>query len=231
MTSLAFDHHGPIHTRTRHNTSAWRDPLDKTEWITRPLTQRDAITFIEEHHYAGGASITSVARVGLYHRHGSELLGVAIYLPPPGRAATRVHAAPNSVLALSRLAIHPTAPKNAASFLISRSLHALPDRYQHVLTYADEARRHTGIIYQATNWAYLGLTRPAPTYADPDGRHVSRKRGPTTLTHAQMLERGYRLIGRYARHAYHYDRARPHPHPRAARAYPTPAPTLFTFTT
>lgn len=228
MPSLAFDHHGAVsqpHHPDAPRQPTWRDPIDKHEWLVRPIPHPLAVAFIAEHHYAGGASNTSVARVGLYHRDGDELLGVAIYLPPPGQAAKSVSRTPKNVLALSRLAIHPSAPKNAASYLISRSIHTLPERYQHLLTWADQARHHAGTIYQATNWRYAGITRPAPIYTAPDGRHVSRKRGPTTLTHDQMLERGYALLGRFARHAYHLDRARVHA--RLERPYPKPQPQLF----
>ena len=224
MTPLALDANGPIHASAAQ--PAWRDPLDKREWLVRPIPHRDAVRFIEEHHYAGGASNTSVARYGLYHRAGDELLGVSIYLPPPGQAAVSVvPGRPRGVLALSRLAIHPSAPHNSASFLISRSLRELPERYEHLLTWADEARAHIGTIYQASNWRYRGTTRPAPLYRNEHGRVVSRKRGPTTLTHAEMLERGYRLVGRFARHAYHLEHAKLHAHPE--RPYPKAAPRLF----
>lgn len=221
---LAFDQHGALHATDA--APAWRDPLDKRAWLVRPIAHRDAVRFVEAHHYAASASNTSVARFGLFHKDGDALLGVAIYLPPPGRAALALGVdRPRDVLALSRLALHPSVPRNGASFLITRSVRALPDRYGDLLTYADEARGHVGTVYQASNWRYRGPTRPAPLYRDADDRVVSRKRGPNTLTHGDMLERGYRLVGRFTRHAYHLRRADLHAHPDLP--YPKLAPRLF----
>ncbi len=230
---LAFGPHGPLAVPT---TSArgdspggeppWADPLDRDEWIVRPIPHAEARAFISEHHYAGGASNTSVARFGLYHREGSDLLGAAIYLPPPGQAARSVRpAAPRRVLALSRLAIAPGAPRNAASFLISSTVRLLPDGYDTIATWADTARGHVGTIYQAASWRYLGVTRPAPMYRAEDGRMVSRKRGPKTYTHSEMLEAGNRLVGRFVRHKYLLDRRAPQA--RLERPYPKREARLF----
>ena len=130
---LAFDQHGAVHATDA--APAWRDPLDKRAWLVRPIAHRDAVRFTEHHHYAGGASNTSVARLGIFHREGDELLGVAIYLPPPGRAALALAPARSrDVLALSRSALHPSVPRNGASFLITRSVRALPERYGDLIT-------------------------------------------------------------------------------------------------
>jgi hypothetical protein len=48
--------------------------------------------------------------------------------------------------------------QNAASFLISRSLKMLKERFCAVISYADSAHGHSGIVYQATNWIYTGAT-------------------------------------------------------------------------
>src|SRR5690606_40873349 len=96
-------------------TAPWADPLDKREWVVRDIPHRDAVAFITEHHYAKGAANTSVARYGLYQQEGGELLGAILYMPPPGQAAKAANPdCPERVLALSRLAIAPAAPKNAA---------------------------------------------------------------------------------------------------------------------
>lgn len=48
--------------------------------------------------------------------------------------------------------------KNAASFLISQSLKMLKEKHCAVISYADSAHGHSGIVYQATNWIYTGPT-------------------------------------------------------------------------
>jgi hypothetical protein len=48
--------------------------------------------------------------------------------------------------------------KNGASFLISQSLKMLSQQPCAVISYADSANGHCGIVYQATNWIYTGAT-------------------------------------------------------------------------
>jgi len=65
---------------------------------------------------------------------------------------------PDTVLGLSRLAIATAAPKNAASYLISKAARRLPQKYENIATWADTARAHVGAVYQAANYRYLGMT-------------------------------------------------------------------------
>ena len=57
---------------------------------------------------------------------------------------------------LSRLVIQ-TKERNAASFLIGQSLRLMETPCA-VISYADSAHGHAGIVYQATNWIYTGAT-------------------------------------------------------------------------
>lgn len=59
---------------------------------------------------------------------------------------------------LSRLVVQTTA-RNAASFLIGRSLRLLSEQPSAVVSYADSEWGHCGIVYQATNWIYTGATK------------------------------------------------------------------------
>jgi len=70
-----------------------------------------------------------------------------------------------------------------------------------LVTYADTWRGHTGRIYRADNWEYCGLTKPERTYTI-NGIMVSRKAGPKTRTHGEMLALGARLEGAFAKHKY-----------------------------
>jgi hypothetical protein len=161
---------------------------------------------VEKYHYAAGGSNTAVYLHGLFRKDeyfDEQCLGVAWWLPPTRSAAEATY--PDNwqgVLALSRLAILPDVPANACSFLISRS-RRLIDRtsWPCLVTYADEWRGHTGAIYLADNWQYVGLTKPQPTY-QINGRLTSRKAGPKTRTHKEMLELGAEYLGRFAKHKF-----------------------------
>lgn len=169
--------------------------LRSAEWTVEPLDHREVLACLERWHYARGGPNTSTYRHGLYSQ-GFKLgdpYGVTLWLPPTRRAAESVAGEEwRGVLALSRLACAPEAPRNAASFLLGRSM-ALIDRsrWPVLLTYADTALGHTGAIYRATNWTCLGEVRAGDVWIDAEGRQAGRKRGGRSLTFAEMLSAGY----------------------------------------
>jgi hypothetical protein len=64
---------------------------------------------------------------------------------------------------LTRLALSDELPKNSESRVIAislRLLRKLRPSLRGIITYADTAYGHTGIIYQASNFKYQGLTAP-----------------------------------------------------------------------
>lgn len=129
--------------------------LRKSEWVVKPCSHWTAVALVEQFHYAKSGSKQSVATHGLYRVGDDKCYGVTWWLPPPSKVASAsVHKDWRNVLSLSRLVIHPDAPKNAASFLLSRSVKMLPERYHALVTYADTWQNHTGAIYRATNWEY-----------------------------------------------------------------------------
>lgn len=221
---LGFDRNGPV---LAASPLPWADPLAKSEWEVRPITHGEAVEFIAEHHYARGASKTGISPTGLYHREGDQLLGALLWLPPIMGAAKSVDPnRPHSVVSLHRLAIAPEAPRNSASYLISRAIKLLDERWELCLTYADTGRGHVGTVYQATAWEYHGQTRPRPLWRDAEGKMVSPKRGARTLNHEELLAEGATLVGRFSKHKYVLDRRRRIARPN--RPYPKVHPNLFT---
>lgn len=220
---LGFDRNGPVIAAA---PLPWADPLDKHEWVVRPIKHGEAVEFISEHHYARGASNTGISPTGLYHSEGDQLLGALMWLPPVmGAAKSVAPRQPHAVLSLHRLAIAPEAPRNSASYLISRAIKLLDDRWELCLTYADSGRGHVGTVYQATAWEYHGETRPRPVWRDAQGRMVSPKRGARTLTHEELIAEGAQLVGRFSKHKYVLDRRRRIASPN--RPYPKNHPSLF----
>ena len=179
--------------------------LVATDFEVRKCGQAEARDLIEKEHYAGGASNTYVALHGLYAKGYEDLLGVTWWLPPTKIAALSVWENHSKVLSLSRLALVKGMPVNATSYLIGRSIRLLrrtDPRWECLLTYADTWQGHTGAIYRATNWEELGMTRPYPVYVDAAGKCVSRKKGPKTLNHQQMLAAGYRFLGKFPKYKF-----------------------------
>jgi hypothetical protein len=134
---------------------------------------------------------------------GGELVGAALWLPPTKPCARTVHDDWTRVLSLSRLALLPGEPTNAESLLIGASIRLIrrTKRWAALVTFADLSQGHTGTIYRATGWTYLGLTKPEPRWEDAAGRQVSRL-ATKSRTRAEMEALGFRMVGRFSKHKF-----------------------------
>lgn len=174
------------------------------DWLVAPVEPGVAREMIGRLHYAGGCSNTAVAVHGLFRRdEPGRCWGVAWWLPPTRPAARSVDPDWRRVLSLSRFAVEPEVPTNAASFMLSRSVRLIRQagRWVALVTYADLSQGHTGTIYRASNWTYVGLTEPRMRWLTPEGRQVATK-ATRNRTHAEMLALGYREGGRHRKHKF-----------------------------
>lgn len=178
--------------------------------MVRPTDHKEASSFIRAHHYSKSCTNTRVYCFGLYREViFTPIMGAAIWLPPlpPVAKGLFPEGDHNRVLALTRLAIHPDVPTNGASFLIGQCIKEIKrdDRYDCLVTYADTRVGHSGAIYKATNWEYLGETEPKTCWLDPSrGSQVSIKAGgrKKTRTVDQMEQLGYQRQGTFTKHRY-----------------------------
>lgn len=170
--------------------------LRASEYVVEPIPLAMGKELVAAYHYAKGAANTAVARHGLFHRDDfMTCLGSALWMPPTENAGRAWWPSnPQGVLTLSRLVVDPSVPQNGASFLIARSVKLIRQdpRWECLLTYADEAEGHTGAIYRAGNWEYLGMTEPRPRWVDSKGQMVAVK-ATVNRTVAEMLQLGYRI--------------------------------------
>lgn len=177
--------------------------LHARDWTVGPVDHGEARALVAAHHYAKGASNTYCYLHGLYSTTG-ELHGVAWWLPPTRVAAESVNRGKwTQVLSLSRLVLRPDTPKNAATFLLGRSVRliAKDGRFVSLVTYADTEQGHTGHIYRAAGWNYVGLSKPSPVWIDNEGKRVAAK-STVNRSKAQMEALGHRLLGYYAKHKF-----------------------------
>lgn len=192
------------------------NPLHRADWKVDTCSMEQAIEIVTRLHYAAGAANTAAFRHALYPREAwpLEVKGVALWLPPTPDAAraTFPEGDPWRVLTLSRLVIDPDVPTNGASFLMGAStkLVAASGKWDCLVTYADERQGHTGAIYKATGWEYVGMTKSERIYVK-DARMVSRKAGPKTRTHAQMLALGCECVGESRKHKFRKVLSTAHP--------------------
>ena len=142
-------------------------------------------------HYAKRMPSISYA-YGLY-RWG-EMVGMVSYGTPASPSLCKGVCGEehrSDVIELNRLVLKDNLP-NEASFLVSRSLKMLPTP-KVVVSYADTAQDHAGIVYQATNWLFTGTTKPRTDMAGKDGKNSRHHLGDRT-----------NRINRSAKHRYVY---------------------------
>jgi hypothetical protein len=124
-----------------------------------PIDSKTALEIVVQHHYLHRRASAQFC-FGLFDEFGG-LVGVCIYGKPVSHTLCKGIAGPDEsdrVVELTRLWIADVTPSNAESFLISRSLKLLPDDKDIVVSFAEISAGHTGIVYQATNWLYTGLS-------------------------------------------------------------------------
>lgn len=136
----------------------WRLPLH-----VAAIPNKDTHPFLLEIHYARRLPSISFA-FGLFD--GDVLIGVCTYGSPPAPALKRGIFGPDfpyGFLELNRLCLLHNR-KNEASFLVARSMRLLP-KPTAVISFADLWQGHRGVVYQATNAKYLGLSAKRTDWA------------------------------------------------------------------
>ena len=144
----------------------------------KPISRKEAEHYILEIHYAKRWPVISYY-FGLFKNE--QLVGVCTYGPPAspwlckGVCGEKYR---KQVIELNRLALLNNL-KNEASFLIGNSLKMLPEGMI-VVSYADTAQGHVGVVYKATNWLYTGATKPRTDMASKTGGHSRHHSGDRT---------------------------------------------------
>lgn len=122
----------------------------------KPITRSACEPFILGIHYAKRWPSISYA-FGLFID--DELCGVVTYGSPPSAPLKRGVAGDKfkgDILELNRLCLKYNG-KNQASFLVGNSIKMLP-KNKIIVSFADTKQDHKGIVYQACNFGYYGLS-------------------------------------------------------------------------
>ena len=128
------------------------------------VNRRDIEQFTEHWHYSHSINGLSCRYCfGLYRMDDEQfptLIGAAIYGKPAMRGqGPKWHPDnPTSVLELRRLVCIDDTPKNTESYFIGQTLRWIRNNtdYELILSLADPYYGHSGTIYRATNFVYLG---------------------------------------------------------------------------
>lgn len=136
--------------------------MNDGSWDVRPVERTEIRDFIEKWHYSRSINgVLSTYCFGLY-RNG-ELQGAMLFGKLGMANAWKRYAdRQEDILELRRLCCVDDTPKNAESWFIGRCLKWLRHNsdVKALISYADSNHGHSGIIYKATNFEYLGLTSP-----------------------------------------------------------------------
>lgn len=167
-----------------------------SKFLTNP-PKDEVRKLVCRHHYSGRCP--GIKYFFGLSNHIGDLVGAVVYSQPASYTLCRGVCGPlfsDVVIELSRLVI-TTDERNAASFLIGRSLSALPDHV--VVSYADSNEHvgHIGYVYQATNWLYTGQGSAEPIWVHPTTgeiisytrRHIDDKATAYGLSWTDLIQK------------------------------------------
>lgn len=128
----------------------------KNKYTIKPISYKEAMELVVKNHYLHRKAPCSFA-FGLFE--GDRIIGCVVYGTPssaPLRSGICGEDEKNNVIELTRLWIEDDTPKNTESFLIGNTIKLIDKEI--VVSYAEIEQGHIGIVYQATNWLYTGLS-------------------------------------------------------------------------
>lgn len=152
------------------------------------ITYQMAMEVVVANHYLHRKAPVSCA-FGMFDSVG-QVVGVITYGVPASSTLLKGVCGEDeakNVYELNRLWVDDSVPKNGESWLIGNTLNLL-DR-DIVVSYADSSQKHVGIVYQATNWLYTGMSAK---FKDPKVKGLENQHHATYangLTNAQVVEK------------------------------------------
>jgi len=178
----------------------------KDEFVIKQIPYKEAINIVIKHHYLHRRCPVSIA-FGLFKINNVECLGVITY----GVSASSTllkgicgQEEAKNVYELNRLWVDDSVSKNGESFLVGNTIKLLDKEI--IVSFADTSRGHLGIIYQASNFIYTGLSRK---FKDPvvmgkeNEHHATFGHG---LTNKQIIEKygaeNVKFVERSRKHRY-----------------------------
>ena len=163
----------------------------KDLYEVKKISYQDTKPFILDIHYAKRMPSISYA-YGLFLN--DQLVGIISYGSPASPHLCKGIAGEKNkklVIELNRLVLKNN-KKNEASMLIGASFKLLP-KPKIIVSYADTAQDHLGVVYQATNFLFTGTSKPRTDMAGKDGKHSRHHLGDRT-----------KRVYRSAKHRYVY---------------------------
>ena len=124
----------------------------------KPIEYQEAMSMIVSNHYLHRKAPCSYA-FGLCDTGSNVVKGVVTYGKPASHSLCKGicgEGEASEVIELTRLWVSDDVPKNGESFLIGNTIKLVPQDI--IVSYAEQQQGHLGIVYQATNWIYTGMS-------------------------------------------------------------------------
>ena len=143
--------------------------MSVTDFTVEYINRKAVKGFIEKYHYSKNINgIQSYHHFGLYTKGNfglPKMIGAMLYGIPsmPATAKKYNPINPNRCMELRRLVCIDDTPKNTESYFVGKTLRWLKtnSNTEVVVSFADQHYGHSGIIYKASNFEYLGETAKA----------------------------------------------------------------------
>jgi len=174
--------------------------MNVKNFTVEEVPRKSIVKFIEKHHYSHNVNgVQSLYHYGLYTEGNfgiPKMIGAMMYAHPsmPATAAKYNPINPDKCLELRRLVCIDDTPKNTESYFIGKTFKLLKQTTDKevIVSFADQHHGHTGVIYKATNFDYLGETKPGRILM-VDGKEMhSRSLNQLDRPYGRELNRRYK---------------------------------------
>lgn len=150
-------------------------PTSPLQFFIRTVNHFTATNFYKKWHYLGDTDFISTINFGAYFDNICH--GVISYGSPNAKKMKGYYDenSQDGWFEIKRLAMSDKAPKNSESRFIAISMRMLRKMFKVIgmVTLADSSVGHSGIIYKASGFKYLGLTDKKSDYV-LNGKKVQR---------------------------------------------------------
>jgi hypothetical protein len=161
----------------------------KDDFRIEQIDYRQAMDIVIANHYLHRKASCSVA-FGLFHKDDWQPVGVIVYGINASSTLLKGICGPEeagNVYELTRLWIDDSVPRNGESFLIGNTIRKLDKDI--IVSFADASYGHRGIVYQATNFMYTGLSAK---FKDPKVKGLEHQHHTTYangMSNAEVIEK------------------------------------------
>lgn len=130
----------------------------KDEYYIERIDYQTAMEIVKKYHYLHRVAPCSVA-FGLFEKKTNLIVGCITYGVSSSSTLLKGICGEeemHNVYELTRLWIKDGTPKNSESFLIGNTIKKLDKEI--IVSFSEKDKGHTGIVYQASNFLYCGLS-------------------------------------------------------------------------